>query len=427
MLKKVKEQIKRKLEAVQQKKKLILQEVRFFIEGLDTKEDVIRIVKIASIVGILVLVIMLTGKTIQYVTKEKQTINEKTQVVKETEVINTNPTMQEQYKKLLNRVEKLTEKRKENEPIDGENGKDGVNGIDGKQGLNGESGRNGEDGRNGKDGRNGEQGLKGKDGENGEDGLNGKDGLNGNDGKSAYTQAVEAGYTGTEENFSRTMATVEIRTQEVESGLQNTSEAVNEISIHLNNTNDVLNTHINDMQQTIGTMHENFQNGCNIISAAITAQGVDTPPNSTPNTMAENIGKLAESKYKQGYVDGIASVGVAGVEYEYHYHDGNEQDGGACFTEAEYHTHDERCYGVCPNKLLDYIDDYYDGNHDHKYIYRCGTCGFEYSSYGSEGDKYSRTHISATPLCGKSENQLIKYKCTCGRTDGEIISAKITY
>lgn len=412
MLKKVKEQIQRKLEAVQQKKKLILQEVQFFIKGLDITEDMIRIVKIASIIGISVLVIMLTGKTIQYVTKEKQPIQEKTQVVKETEVINSNSTLQEQYKKLVNRVEKLIKEKNENEQILVENGKDGVNGIDGKQGLSGEAGRNGENGQIGKDGLNGKNGVNGS---------------NGEDGKSAYTQAVEAGYTGTEEDFAKTMATVETRTQEVETGLLSTSDAVTVINNQLNNTNDTLNNHINEMQQTIGTMHENFQNGCNIISAAITAQGVDTPVNSTPNTMAENIGRLSEAKYKQGYVDGVASVGVTGVEYEYHYHDGNEQEGGACFTEAEYHAHSQSCYGICSNASLDYIDDYYDSNHDHKYIYQCGTCRFEYSSYGSEGERYSRTHVSATPLCGNSENQLIRYKCTCGRTEGEIISAKITY
>ncbi len=287
MLKNLKKQMQKKLKRMKQKKNSFFEEMKFFIKGMDVGEDIMRVVKITGIMGLTLLVIMLTGKTIQYIAKERPAVSEETQVKKET---------------------KETEK------------------------------------------------------------------------------------------------------------------------LHANSRLDTLNNHINEMQQTIGTMHENFQNGCNIISAAITAKGVDTPVNSTPNTMADNIAKLAEARYKQGYVDGAASVGAAGVEYEYHYHNGNEQEGGACFTEAEYHIHDpQSCYGICSNRNLKYVEDYYDGNHDHKYVYQCPTCGFLYSSYGSEGDGYSRTHVSSVPTCGKSENQILGYKCTCGMSDGQIISAKITY
>ena len=410
--------MKQKLETARQKKDVFLQEIYFFIKGMDTKEDIVRIVRIASMIGVSVLVIMLTGRTIQYVTREKQPVHETTQVTKETQVIHANPTLQEQYKKLLNRVEKLTKENKqeneqqkqENEHIVVENGKDGVDGIDGKQGVGGENGRDGRDGLDGKAG------------------LNGNNGKDGKDGKSAYVQAVEAGYTGTEADFVRTMATAENRIQIVETGLQSTSEAVTSVNNNLNSTSELLNNHINQMQQIIGEMNENFQNGCNIISAAITAQGVETQPNATPNSMADNIGRLAEIKYKQGYVDGVSSVGVAGVEYEYHYHDGNEQEGGACFSEAEYHRHDTSgCYGICSNSWLGYIEDHYDGNHDHKYTYECGACRFRYENYGSEGKRLLMTHVSMIPTCGKSENQFLRYKCTCGRGDGEIISAKIIY
>lgn len=45
----------------------------------------------------------------------------------------------------------------------------------------------------------GEQGIQGVQGEKGEDG---KDGVNGKDGKSAYEQAVEGGFEGTEQEFT---------------------------------------------------------------------------------------------------------------------------------------------------------------------------------------------------------------------------------
>lgn len=37
------------------------------------------------------------------------------------------------------------------------------------------------------------------------DGLNGKDGVNGKDGKSAYEQAVEGGFVGTEQEFTKSL------------------------------------------------------------------------------------------------------------------------------------------------------------------------------------------------------------------------------
>lgn len=433
MLKKLKKKARQVQERMKQKKNSFFQEIKFLIKGMDVGEDIMRVVKITGIMGLSFLIIMLTGKTIQYVTKERPVISEMEQIKKEekeTRAIYATPGFEERYNKLVKRVEKLIqEKNKQaadgSEEVSVEEGKDGINGTNGKDGIDGRNGEAGSNGRNGKDGANGVNGSNGKDGI---DGTNGKDGVNGKDGKSAYTQAVEAGYMGSEEEFIRTMSTAESRIQGVESGLQSTSDAINATNNQLKDTSDMLNTHINEMQQTIGTMQENFQNGCNIISAAITAKGIDTPVNSTPGTMAENIEKLAEVKYKQGYVDGAASVGVAGVEYEYHYHDGNEQEGGACFTEAEYHTHDpQSCYGICPNKVMDYIRDYHDGNGDHRYVYRCSVCNYEYSAYGSSGDKYSKMHVSIVPTCGKSENQLLRYKCTCGMSDGQIISAKITY
>lgn len=48
----------------------------------------------------------------------------------------------------------------------------------------------------------GEQGIQGVQGEKGEDG---KDGKNGVDGKSAYEQAVEGGFVGTEQEFINTL------------------------------------------------------------------------------------------------------------------------------------------------------------------------------------------------------------------------------
>lgn len=66
----------------------------------------------------------------------------------------------------------------------------------------GKDGAPGRDGLPGKDGKDGKPGKNGKDGKDGENGRDGRWGLNG---KSAYQYAKEAGYTGTEQEFSQAL------------------------------------------------------------------------------------------------------------------------------------------------------------------------------------------------------------------------------
>lgn len=78
-----------------------------------------------------------------------------------------------------------------------------LKGVDGKDGCDG---RNGVDGLPGKDGKDGADGVPGH---NGADGKNGVDGINGSDGKSAYTIAVEHGFTGTEDDWLQSLKGVD--------------------------------------------------------------------------------------------------------------------------------------------------------------------------------------------------------------------------
>ena len=92
---------------------------------------------------------------------------------------------------------------------DGVDGKDGINGVDGKDGVNGADGKTPYiqndywyiDGVNTNIKAKGTDGVNGKDGADGKDGLNGKDGASGKDGKSAYEIWIEAGHSGSEDDF----------------------------------------------------------------------------------------------------------------------------------------------------------------------------------------------------------------------------------
>lgn len=72
-------------------------------------------------------------------------------------------------------------------------------------GAKGDDGDIGPEGPQGAQGQQGAQGIPGNDGENG---LDGADGLDGTDGKSAYAQALEGGYTGTEAEFVAALSAV---------------------------------------------------------------------------------------------------------------------------------------------------------------------------------------------------------------------------
>lgn len=88
----------------------------------------------------------------------------------------------------------------------GEKGDRGEQGERGEQGLQGEKGEQGIQGIQGERGEKGEQGDKGADGK---DGAQGQQGEPGKDGLSAYDQAVQGGYEGTEEQFAESLAKID--------------------------------------------------------------------------------------------------------------------------------------------------------------------------------------------------------------------------
>ena len=84
-------------------------------------------------------------------------------------------------------------------------GPEGPQGPQGEQGIQGETGPQGVQGAQGPQGV---QGVQGPQGEVGPEGPQGPAGVSGQDGKSAYTAAVESGYTGTETAFNTALSNV---------------------------------------------------------------------------------------------------------------------------------------------------------------------------------------------------------------------------
>lgn len=84
----------------------------------------------------------------------------------------------------------------------------GPTGPQGPQGPQGVQGEAGPEGKQGKQGPQGIQGVQGPQGETGPEGPQGPAGVSGQNGKSAFTAAVEAGYTGTETAFNAALSKV---------------------------------------------------------------------------------------------------------------------------------------------------------------------------------------------------------------------------
>lgn len=85
---------------------------------------------------------------------------------------------------------------------------EGPTGPQGPQGAQGVQGETGPEGKQGKQGPQGIQGVQGPQGETGPEGPQGPAGVAGQNGKSAYTSAVEAGYSGTETAFNKSLSEV---------------------------------------------------------------------------------------------------------------------------------------------------------------------------------------------------------------------------
>lgn len=123
---------------------------------------------------------------------------------------------------------------------------EGPTGPQGPQGAQGVQGETGPEGKQGKQGPQGIQGVQGPQGETGPEGPQGPAGVSGQNGKSAYTSAVEAGYSGTEAAFNKALSDVPghiastsnpHKVTAAQVGADPTGTAANEVSTH-NSAND---------------------------------------------------------------------------------------------------------------------------------------------------------------------------------------------
>lgn len=123
-----------------------------------------------------------------------------------------------------------------------------INGIDGKDGSTGTTGATGATGASGAQGASGASGATGKDGR---DGVAGQAGAAG---KSAYQSAVEAGYVGTEEEFSKMLSSIGVKIEDLDGKVNTVNgliESIGQKQLEIEGNVTTINSNIDTLNQSI--------------------------------------------------------------------------------------------------------------------------------------------------------------------------------
>ena len=129
------------------------------------------------------------------------------------------------------------------------------------------------------------------------------------------------------------------------------------------------------------------------------------------------------------------------IEYEYHYHTGDAQNGGGCYTVEDVHHHNAGCYQLCTYSWTgcEGSTGWTDGNSISHCPYRethsiCNGGQTMYKTYdhyngggSASGHRDGGSSTHAILVCGKTEGQHYGWTTGCGLQDGQIIGAHIVY
>ena len=143
---------------------------------------------------------------------------------------------------------------------------------------------------------------------------------------------------------------------------------------------------------------------------------------------------------KQETVIGVDKI-PGTIEYEYHYHTGDAQNGGGCYTVEDVHHHNAGCYQLCTYSWTgcEGSTGWTDGNSISHCPYRethsiCNGGQTMYKTYdhynggGSQsGHRSGGSSTHAISVCGKTEGQHYGWTTGCGLQNGQIIGAHIVY
>ena len=234
--------------------------------------------------------------------------------------------------------------------------------------------------------------------------------------------------------------------QKLESMETNISSTVNNIGSGTSVSQEAILNRINQMEENtnnrlsglsgdIQSVFQRVSNGKALLASALLTKDVVIDEDATFQEIHDAILSI-----DQEIVIGVDQI-PGTIEYEYHHHTGDSQNGGGCYTVEDVHHHNADCYQLCTYSWTgcEGSNGWTDSNSISHCNYRethsiCNngqTMYKVYSHYNGGGsasghrDGGSSTH--AISICGKTEGQHYGWTTGCGLQEGQIIGAHIVY
>lgn len=216
------------------------------------------------------------------------------------------------------------------------------------------------------------------------------------------------------------------------SGTSVSQEAIlNRINQMEENTNNRLSGLSGDIQ----SVFQRVSNGKALLASALLTKNVTVDEDATFQEIHDAILGI-----EQEIVIGVDQI-PGTIEYEYHHHTGDPQNGGGCYTVEDVHHHNADCYQLCTYSWTgcEGSTGWTDGNSISHCPYRethsiCNGGQTMYKTYdhynggGSQsGHRSGGSSTHAISVCGKTEGQHYGWATGCGLQEGQIIGAHIVY
>ena len=194
-------------------------------------------------------------------------------------------------------------------------------------------------------------------------------------------------------------------------------------------------TMISGLSGDVQSVFQRVSNGKKLLASALLTKNVVIDEDATFQEIHDGILSL-----QQEIVIGVDKI-PGTIEYEYHHHTGDSQNGGGCYTVEDVHQHNADCYQLCTYSWTgcEGSTGWTDGNRishcpyrethsicfNGQTIYRT----YDHPNYGGSqsGHRSGGSSTHAIPVCSKTEGEHYGWKTGCGLQEGQIIGARIVY
>lgn len=200
------------------------------------------------------------------------------------------------------------------------------------------------------------------------------------------------------------------------------------------------------VETELQSVFQRASDGKKLLASALLAKNVSAKEDATFRELYEAILSI-----DQQIVIGVEQV-PGTISFEYHYHTGDPENGGGCYTKKLYHQHGPECYSKATCTVTVHASGGFFSEGDdwcpcHGNVHRIkqnvirkhSSCGAadnygqisftEHHGPGTDGfNGYnSSTHSYDKLSCGKTNATFVGWDVGCGMVDGQIIAAHIIY